>query len=147
MDEAGRVRIKFVLEDDPSGVDVEWMWAMPLGGKEFRLENTPLHAYGLSYLDVISATVVDDVFQFSRVVLKSGHRTVRMRFPRHASHEDFKGIWAPFESLGCTYEGSQEGRLLYALDVPANVDLKVVVSLLEDLEGRQLLEYEEADCF
>lgn len=147
MDDIGRVKVKFLLDNDPLDLDAEWMWATPQGETKFRLENSPFHAYGISYLDVFFSDIVDDVIQFREISSKSGHRTIRIRLPHGTSHKDFEALWPPLSELGCTYEGSQVDRPLYALDLSPDVDLDAVTQLLQEFEGAGLIEYEEADCF
>jgi hypothetical protein len=102
------------------------LWARSLPGGLLELDNSPFHAYGLSCGDKVSVAVVDGVLEFQGVVHKSGHRTVRVRFPVGASHAGFVAIWPALEALPCTFEGSQIDRPLHAIDVPPQVDLEAV---------------------
>jgi hypothetical protein len=138
-------KIKFPLADDSGGIEAEWMWTKTKDGL-YELDNSPFHAYGVSYKDLVSARLAEDgSLEFEQVVKKCGHRTVRIRFPRTKDHSDFEAIWSPLSALGCTFEGSQIDRPVYAIDLPPGTDLAAVVGYLARLEGTGLLQYEEAD--
>jgi hypothetical protein len=142
-----RVKVRFPLSDDPLGVGAEWMWAKPLEGLIFELDNAPLHAYEISVEDVFLATISDSVVEFRSVVRKSGWRTVRVKFSRGKTHQDFEAIWPPLQAMGCEFEGAQSDRPLYAISVPCSASLSAVIDYLSSLEQNGVLEYEEADCF
>jgi len=140
------IKVKFPLPDDREGIEAEWMWAGPLHGQALALDNSPFHVYGISFKDAFEVELAGNVLQFVRVVSKSGHRTVRVRFPRSTGHAAFLAIWPRLEALGCSYEGSQLEMPLYSIDVPPGADLDAVVDFLAEQEQESVLEYEEADC-
>lgn len=139
------VKIRFPVPDSDA-VDAEWMWAKRVGDALFELENAPFHVYGISEGDVFVAEVVDSVLQFKALQEKRGNRTIRVRFPRGCTHADFEQVWDPLAALGCTFEGSQLDRPLYAISVPPSASVEAVVAYLSALEDAGTLEYEEADC-
>ena len=141
------VKVRFPLSDHPSGTNAEWMWAKPLEEFLFQLDNAPFHAYGISVEDVFLAAISDSGFEFRSVVKKSGWRTVRVRFPRGKTHEDFEAIWEPLKVMGCEFEGSQNDMPLYSISVPSSASLSNVIDYVSLLENDGVLEYEEADCF
>ncbi|MDX2148119.1 MAG: DUF4265 domain-containing protein [Planctomycetota bacterium] len=129
-----------VLVRDPEG-DPEELWAMPLGGDAYRLDNTPFFAYSLSWLDVIIAPKNRrGIPVFARIERKSGNRTVRV-----ASESDAyvpKELIRRLESLGCTYEGIDPTYL--AFNVPPSTSLGDVVAVLESVNPEEFT-WEHAD--
>ncbi len=69
--------VKVELRGDDG--EVETLWAFDLGQDQYKLDNTPWYAYGVSTGDVIEAERQEpDGFPlFKRVVATSGYRTVR----------------------------------------------------------------------
>src|SRR4051794_33172617 len=86
----------------PEG-DVETLWATNVGDNRYRLDNTPWYAYGVSWKDIVEARPDDDgQLQFQRVVVKSGHRTVRIR-----AEVPFSDEWlSRLVEHGVTFEGA-----------------------------------------
>lgn len=147
MTTADRVKVRFPLDSDPLGVEAEWMWAKVVEPDLFELDNSPFHAYGISFEDLFKASYSEGAFTFESIVKKAGHRTVRVRLTSSEGHSEFLGIWEPLSAMGCTFEGSQLERPLYSIDVPPTTSLENVIDYLARQEGAGMLEYEEADCF
>ena len=139
------VKIKIPLEDDPSGFEAEWVWALPEYEGAYTIDNSPFSAYGISYKDLVSASLINGALEFRCVIAKGGHGTFRVRFPVGASHADFLKYWPALEAAGVTFEGSQVDRPLYSLDVPPTGDREGVERLLGQLETAGVWEYERAD--
>ena len=119
----------------PDG-DVETLWADDLGGRRYRLDNTPWYAYGISWRDIVEAKPdADGQLQFQRIVEKSGHRTIRITAEQPFSDEWLQQIVA----LGCTYEGAT--RKYVGIDLPPGIDLEVVGKFLT----QQNVRWEHAD--
>jgi hypothetical protein len=73
------VKVKFVL--DPGewhGSATETLWAAPVGQNQYRLENSPFYAFGVSYQDVVAAQRTDNELEFVSVVSRGGHSTYRI---------------------------------------------------------------------
>lgn len=128
------------------GFTGEWLWVKKLKGNKFRIENSPFHVYGLSYQDVVSAKDINGVLTFDKVILRGGHSTYRMLFDKAAQHEDFIQIWGQFDKLGCTYEGTGNTPLVYAIDVPQETDIYLVYQLLDSGEKMGFYHFEEGHC-
>lgn len=130
--------VKIRLQEDEN---VETVWATPLGDGRYRLDNSPFWAYGVSWKDVVEAAPdAGGQLAITRVVAKSGHRTVRVIFPEPAvpgSHN--REILDGAVALGCSYEGMHPGYL--ALDLPPGVDLMRVASYLTE----HRVQWEHAD--
>jgi len=125
----------------PDGT-AERLWAAPLGGGKFRLDNTPFFAFGVSSGDVVRAkkSDVEGIHDFVKVLAKSGHRTIRVVFETDIAKD--KKARAALNRLvrsGCTFEGMN--GMLFAIDVPPAADFQEVTNLAELLK----LEWEYAD--
>jgi hypothetical protein len=133
----GMVKVGF---RDADG-DVETLWATPCGPNQYRLENSPFFAYGVSWEDVVLAEpeADDSIPFFIRVVEKSGNRTIRLRVPEHVTAKSSRRIFDEIEALGCSYEGCEPQ--LVSVNLPPDVDLHVVVEWLQESD----LEWEYAD--
>jgi hypothetical protein len=115
--------VKVLLREDENS---ETLWAHPVGPNLYRLENSPFWAYGVSWLDVVEAHEDQNgQLAVTRVVEKSGHRTVRVIFePRVDESPENRAILDGAVELGCSYEGMHAGYI--AIDIPPEVDLMVV---------------------
>jgi len=136
----GMTKIKF---RGPEGKYSETLWATPMGGDLYRLDNSPFFAYGVSWQDVVEAKKQeDDPFpDFCRCVTKSGNRTVRIVFEEsRLSEPGAQSVLAQLVSIGCSYEGMQPR--LVSVNVPAEVDLDHVARFLTSQSG---LQWEHAD--
>jgi hypothetical protein len=126
----------------PDVGDSETLWASPLGGDLYRLDNSPFFAYGVSWQDIIEAHAAPDgLLEFVRCVRKSGNRTLRAFFETfRANDPPAQAILGGLNALGCTYEGMQP-RLI-SINVPPEVDLERVVEFLGPQPG---IQWEYAD--
>ena len=124
---------KVAFTDDQG--DIETLWAFDLGNGQYKLDNTPWYQYGLSYQDIVAASLRDGQLHFERLVAKSGFRTLRVRAPEPVP----QSLLDSLVSLGCKYEGARPTFI--GIDVPASVELSATVDLLE-ASG---LEWEHAD--
>ncbi|HKY06851.1 MAG TPA: DUF4265 domain-containing protein [Candidatus Binatia bacterium] len=128
-------------EDDWDGQGgPETVWAEPIEGKEgehFRIMNSPFHAKGVSFLDVVKASFLAGsnlVFNFETVVERGGHSTFVLFMT--ADDPRNEAYWNMLERMGCSYESgtivSDDGeRLLYSVDVPPTTDIHDVYEMLE----------------
>ena len=122
-----RVKVSFRDEDG----DVETLWAVRLGPNRYRLENVPVFQYGVSWSDVIEAVEEGGGERggspfFTRVLEKSGHRTVRVLLDEE--REDGDVFFTTLVRFGCTIERATP-RLL-AISVPPSADLRAVAQHL-----------------
>jgi Domain of unknown function (DUF4265) len=126
------------------GVTGEWLWAKPMDGHRYLVDNSPFDLYDISAGDVVVAKELNAVLTFKSVAYRGGHSTYRIRLPKHFVHEDFLKIWPAFEAQKCTYEGASGERRLYSIDVPPETDVFAVYDLLELGEKDGNFEFEEA---
>ena len=124
-------KVLFRVPDDEGGATVETLWAVPLGGDRYTLDNSPFYAYGVSWQDTVFAPVdpKEGLPTFQSVVSKSGNRTVRVIFdppvaPGNHSDQVLQGLVA----LGCSYEGANPKYL--SVNIPPTVELQEVRSYL-----------------
>jgi hypothetical protein len=145
--QTGLVKIFFKLNPDSwHGCPIESIWAKPIGDPNlttaFQLENTPFHAKGVSYLDVVHAVRESGGLDFTGIIASSGHSTYRILAEPGAKDLDL--WWGELESLGCTYEsGDFSGKTLLAVDVPSETDIYAVYSVLEEGEKSGVWIFEE----
>lgn len=130
-----------VLSADADPI-VETLWATPLGNDQYRLDNSPFYAYGVSWEDVVFAPYDEQegLPTFLSVVERSGNRTVRILFeppvePDNSSDQVLQGLVA----LGCSYEGAS--RRYISVNIPPEVELQQVVSYLTERDAQ----WEHAD--
>ena len=88
--------IKILMQEDEN---VETLWGERVGTNSYRVDNSPFWAYGVSWKDVIEAHPdPDGMLRMTRVVEKSGHRTVRIMF--ELSNEELKRPATPRSLVG-----------------------------------------------
>ena len=124
-------KVLFRVPDDEGGATVETLWGMPLGDDQYKLDNSPFYAYGVSWQDVVLAPIDAQAGlpTFQSVLTKSGNRTVRVIFeppvsPGNSSDQVLQGLVA----LGCSYEGANPGYM--SVNIPPGVELQEVRSYL-----------------
>ena len=142
--------VKLVVKTDPDawhGTTAERMWATPIGSSSYVLENSPFHAYGLSYKDVVTAQTMDDgQLHFVAVSERGGHSTYRILLKPGASREDFDRLWKPLEAMGCTYESSKNPETNFAIDVPPSTDVYDAYKHFEAGLKEGVWDFEEGHC-
>lgn len=155
-DLAAQGYVKVRMSDDDGYIETAWAVRIEPGVDHFRLENSPFYAYRVSYEDVVEGRLVaEGLYDFVRVVDRSGNRTVRLMFGEEKPDTPYgERILARVVELGCTYEG-MFGALI-SVTVPPSVELSDVAGYLtstglnweyadpkyEDIFGTQDLELE-----
>ena len=134
-------KIFFKYDETPDGrYEVESMWAEPQADG-YKLDNIPFHAKGVACGDVVAVTAgPDGAPWYDRLVLASGHSTIRLWFTRE---EDVKRVRDELRDRGCESEQSELARLV-AVDVPPRVPYAPIKARLDAQEREGLFEYEEA---
>lgn len=129
-------RAKLLVTTDPSewhGMGGERLWVKKISKNSYRVDNSPLYAYGISLGDVVEAFPLErGLVSFSRVLEKGGHSNYRVLLRNGFSAEDFNKRWSGLEGLGCSYESSKDPEDVFAIDVPPEVDVMAVYELLEE---------------
>ena len=120
------VKVQFYDSD----VGYENLWATPITGDQYRLENVPFFIYGVSLNDIVQALPnPEGRLQFIKVVERSGSRTIRVR-PDQFTIDQKNGneLVRRLEALGCRIEVKMP-RLI-AVDVPKEVQVENVTGFL-----------------
>ena len=123
----------------------EGLWAEPVEGNLYRLDNTPWFARGVAADDVIEAqTDANGVLWFVQVLERGGRIVVRV-IPRDDGPlgGDRQGILDVFEPLGVEAEGMATPVNMVALDIGPDAPLSAVKSLLGAGESEGRWFYEE----
>lgn len=128
------------------GSSTETLWADKTPNGLLEITNTPFFVNRVSYKDLVSAEEKDGVFYYIKTVTFSGHSTYRILVSKNANTETLDKYWLPLKELGCTYESSQMGLLLLAVDVPTKADILKVYSLLEEGEDNDAWSFQEGHC-
>src|SRR5215471_4834417 len=144
QDKRKMVKIRFELEPGAwHGSGTETLWATPVGPNQYRLENVPFFAFGVSWEDVVLAKQDGPHRVFVEVLLRGGHSTYRL-LPVGTWTESFERYWAPLAAAGCAYEGGP--ARLRAVDVPPQADLHEVYKALRAGEATGVWDFEEGHC-
>jgi hypothetical protein len=124
-------KVLFRIPNEDGSAEVETLWATHLGADNYKLDNSPFYAYGVSWEDVVSAPFNSEEGRptFERVVSKSGNKTVRVMFetPVETGNESDR-LLRGLVALGCSYEGAN--RRYVSVNIPAGVELSVVRAYL-----------------
>jgi len=127
----GKIKFALNIEDEWPPVSSESIWCERIG-VNYRALNAPFFISNLAYGDVFSAvpdSVNNHIFEFE-IIEQSGHSLVwLMNTARIEISESLESI----STLGCKYEGFPAFNLV-AVDVPPNVDVHVLDSVIENLE-------------
>ena len=124
-------KVLFRVPNEDGSAEVETLWATNVGGDNYRLDNSPFWAYGVSWEDVVFAPFsTDEGFPtFQSVVAKAGNRTVRVIFdPPVADGNESDKVLQGLVSLGCSYEGMNFKYV--SVNIPPCVALDAVRSYL-----------------
>lgn len=123
----------------------ESLWAKPLGGDLYEVDNIPFYAYGINYKDIVRAAAreANTKPQVEEVVNASGHKTLRFFFAEHVSTDTQHETLHALRQTGLSFE--RAGERYVAVDVPPHVDYAATCSELDRLEGAGVLEYETCE--
>lgn len=124
--------VKIEMRDSDGFVETAWAQRTHPNRDEFRLDNNPFYAYGVSADDIVEGEpIAPGMYRLVRVVRPSGNRSIRVAFETFkADAPEAEPILAGIKSLGCDYEG-MFGRVI-AVNVPPNVDLGRVADFLTE---------------
>jgi len=138
------VKVMFQLEPGAwHGSATETLWAARMGPGQYRLENSPFFAFGVSYQDVVAAREDGGHLRFTEVVRRAGRSTYRI-IRKSGAEDAFERLWKPLEGAGCTYEKGP--NQLLAVDVPPSSNIASVYQLLEAGEAAGAWSFEEGHC-
>ena len=140
------VQVLFRLEDsEVHDQDTELISAESIGPDRYRLQSTPIYAYGFSRSDVVEAKLDGRSRVVRRLVSAAGHSTYRIIIAeRRTATATFVEHWEPLSTIGCIYTAVDERYM--AVDVPPRADINEVYGLLEEGEAAGVWYFEEANC-
>src|SRR5262245_35582355 len=135
-------KVLFRVQEPDGSANVETLWATPLRGDRYQLDNSPFYAYSVSWKDIVYAPYdPNEQFPtFERVLSKSGHKTIRFIFEEAVEDGSAsKRILQELVLLGCSYEGATKTYI--CVDIPPDVALQKVRQFLI----QNSLRFEHAD--
>lgn len=130
-------KVLFRVPNEDGSAEVETLWATRVGDDNYRIDNSPFWAYGVSWQDVVFAPFSDDEGfpTFQSVVTKSGNRTFRVIFdPPVADSNESDKVLQGLVALGCSYEGMNPKYV--SVNIPTSVALDAVQSYLVAKEAK-----------
>jgi hypothetical protein len=131
------VKVSFELDPrDWHGSGSESLWASCVssegGCRTFQLENSPFHAIGVSYRDIVKAKPTENptLFEFESITSRSGHSTYMILATEGLGVDspEFRSYWDLLAPEGCSYESTHMpyrtgSRLLLSVDVLPSANL------------------------
>ncbi len=112
---------------------VETVWAEKLGRSRYRLLNIPAFKVGISYEDIFEAKpsrAYSGRLCLTRVLEKSGNRTVRVLFDQPVETSEFTmSAIETLSDLGCQISGGS--GVFFTLNLPPDCSLDDVLAFLE----------------
>ncbi len=142
------VTIRFALDRDDDGwppAETEGLWAVPLDGQLYRVDNTPWFVRGVAAGDVVEARSDPQGVLWFGAVKQPGGRLVIRIIPRSDGPlgGDRQAVLDHFATLGVTGEGISSPVSMVALDVGPSSPLSALKSLLSQGEADGRWYYEE----
>jgi hypothetical protein len=124
----------------------EALWAKPLGGDHYEIRNVPFCAYGLNWGDVVFAVAKAPELKPSvlSLVSQSGHRTLRVIFPKPYDVEAQSSKLSWIQASGAWLE--RFSTSMVCIDVEPNGDYDGICERLARLEAEGALEYETCEA-
>ena len=124
----------------------ESMWAVDLGGDLYELRNTPFHAYGLNFGDIVRATADEPTLkpEIRAVVTRSGHQTLRVFFEDVVSDRRALELLGSLAPLAVSFEGAD--TRYFALDLLPDADIGKVRDILDEWQEQGWAGYETCEA-
>ena len=136
-------KILFRLEKDEDGYppdDWESVWAIELSSELYRIANIPFFIYNISDGDIVRAAEMDGELLFDQMVKPSGNSVIRVVVVDPSRVQQLRD---ELENLNCYSELSHIKRLI-AVDIPPEVSIGLVRTLLDEGEKQEIWSYEES---
>lgn len=141
-----RVKISFILQQDEDGyppATTETVWAKKVSENEYEIDNIPFYVRGISSGDIVSAKNEGGELLYEKLLTPSDNSTLRVIvMDKNYKEETESNLRKYFIELGCEIEGNQPG--MFAVGVPASINLEPLISYLAECEKKGLWGYEEA---
>jgi hypothetical protein len=144
----GYVKVRFRLKQDEDGwppAGSEGLWAVPLGGDVFRIDNTPWFAQDVAADDEFHAAPDADGLLWAGERLRwSGNCTIRViPFAGGALAGSQQAVLDLFIPMGATGEGYGSTLNIVALTVPPTADIPAIKQALQRGQADGSWAYEE----
>ena len=134
--------------DLPRNEDVggEAFWAEDLGNDLYRMRNTPFHAYGINFYDIVYAKAKSEELKPSILKVQEycGHKTLRVIFLDDASAEERAARLSKLNEFKAYHENAN--GTLFAIDVEPDGDYGAVCDVLYKWENEGILSYETCEA-
>ena len=132
-------KIIFEYNDANDEYALESAWAEKLGD-EYKLDNILFYALGYALGDIVSVEDRNGRHYVTGIIEESGHSTIRVLFN---NKDDVQPTRDRLKAMGCDSELS-DIPILISVDIPTNVDYKIIKQFLEEGKENQIWAYEEA---
>jgi Fe2+ transport system protein FeoA len=133
-----KVLIHTKAEDGYPPEEWEGLWAIPLGGERFQIDNIPFYAKNLSCDDIIEAGLEGNKLIFRRLIQPSENSTIRIVV---YDLKDETSVRRRLLDLGCSIEGTGTPGLI-AINVP-RTNMAGAINFLNEAVARDELDFEE----
>ena len=135
-----KVFFKLLVEDDYPPVSSESLWAERLDSGSFIVKNIPFYTREVCLDDEISVSLgVNAEYHFKKVIKNTGNSTLRIIF-FEAGEPWISSVLEDLVASGCAWEGMS--KKFFSINVPADVSLDDVLSVLAEKEAKGWLDYE-----
>ena len=124
----------------------ESLWAEELGSDLYRIRNVPFFAYGLNFYDVVRATAdsPDLKPEIREVVDPSGHKTLRLLFPKSVDRDEQVKLLDSLKQHKASYERANATHV--AIDVEPGGSYNDVYDQLQEWEDKGLVSFETCEA-
>ncbi len=128
------------------GTGGESLWAEELGSDLYRIRNVPFFAYGLNFYDVVRATAESPELkpEIREVVEPSGHKTLRILFPKSVASDEQVKLLDNLEKFKAGYERATATHV--AIDIEPDGSYNDVYDQLQEWEEAGLLSFETCEA-
>jgi hypothetical protein len=135
-----KIFLKLVCEDGYPPVSTESVWAKKISPGTYKIDNIPFYSKEVCLGDDIGAiSGYDGEAIFQRIKKPSQNSTIRIIF-FETKENCIKDIIDHLSELGCSWEGN--GKRFFAINIPIEVDLDVVLNYINYFSEAGLLDYE-----
>jgi len=124
----------------------ESFWAEDLGNNLYRMRNTPFHAYGINFYDIVLAKPESDDLKPSilKVHEYCGHKTLRVIFLNQESAQERASLLSQLNQFKAYHENAD--GTLFAIDVEPEGNYGEVCNWLYRWENEGILSYETCEA-
>jgi hypothetical protein len=133
-----KILVHTKAEDGYPPEEWEGLWAIPIGGGRFKIDNIPFYAKNLSCDDIVAASNEGGEYIFTSIVEPSENSTIRVVI---YDLDDEKNVRDFLVALGCSIEAVGTPGLI-AINIPKTA-MNNALKFLENAFSDQRLDFEE----